>query len=611
VSDTETVGGTRREATMTDLDRHRRRILQGSGAVATGGVAGCSALSSDGEETGTGDTPATARSPQGLPAGAQSGLPTDALYAWGLSNPVYPLSEYEDVAAALNVALADMNAEMDYGGTIFLPPAGPQRISSGTVTIPAFGSNDMPAIVGPQGQGAQSGMVFRPTSDFPDASLFELETSGSDGNGLSLANFRVVDPDAVLSDAVFKFRNAARIVMNHVHVWTPGGAEYLLDMEESEGDTTDFLSLYDVNLTIGESGQTCARIAGGQLHVDHCDIGGGGPDRTFQPDTTALAFTGAAGGFLNVYMHKVERGIHLVGKDASGSPEPGRGNVFGFRTERPGQEVRHPVVNEGWHGVTFLPMNVPHAQFRHSLDLGVDTEWVTEAVRSHPQTQLAGGGTGVPNPPFRTRGSVSTENGAVTLRASGNQAAVVDSGGNYPLVSLREKDEKSGGLSERKPTLRAKVDPATGDGAITRVGLAANQWDDWIGVAYDGTEGEYWLRAVRNGELIAAESAGFGPGDGIGDLVTIAHGPATVVRPENPQSHGPEGFASEDGGTILSAAIHQVGAGPQPGTAWITPTIDDQFDGCEPVYALENTAGGTRSARIYEGDVEYTRSRVG
>jgi hypothetical protein len=546
-------------------------------------------------------------------SGHASALPTDALYVRGLSNPVYPLREYEDVAAAINVALEDMNAELDYGTTIFLPPAGTQRIDSGTITIPAFGRNRMPTILGPQGQGAQSGLVLRPTSAFSDASLFRLDTSGSDGVGLSLGNFRVVDPDAVLSDAVFEFRNAARIVMQHVHVWTGGGAEYLLDMEESEGDTTDFLSLYDVNLTVGESGQTCARIAAGQLHVDHCDIGGGGPNRTFQPDTTGLALTGAAGGFLNVYLHKLERGIHLVGQDATGAPEPGRGNVFGFRAERPGNEVRHPVVNEGWHGTTFVPMNIPHGQYRHSLDLGFDTEWVTEAVRTHPQTELAGGGTGVPNPPFRTRGDVSTRDGAVVLRASGGDEAVLDNGGNPPIVSLRPKSESprslSGGLSERKPTLRAKVDPATGDGAITRVGLAANQWEDWIGVVYDADAG-YRLRAVRDGETVADEVAGFQAG-GIGDLLTIAHGPATVVRPANQQSSGSADFAKEDGGTIVSAAVHQVGQGPKPGIASMTARIDDQFAGVEPVYALENTAGGTRRTRIYDGDVEYARSRVG
>jgi hypothetical protein len=558
----------------------------------------------DDESQDLDDTPTTQRaSPSATPVGARAALPTNAVYAWGLDDPTYPLTEYEDLAAAVNAALRDMNAELSAGAPIYLPPIdGTHTITSGAIDVPPFGKSKQPAIVGPNAQSANETLKVAIGESFPDDSFLRLDAEGPSGNGFTFSGVAIRDANGVLSTAVIDIKNAARSVLTHLDIWANGGARRVIDLHEDQGDTIDFANLHDVNLKITSSGQTCLRCSAGQVWMTHADVGSTGDNLTFTDDTTGIEMVGASGAFITAYLHKLERGIHLVDTNETVDPGGGRGNYFLFRCERPGQEVRHPFYNEGWHGTTVVPINSPQGQYRHSLDTGTDTRWVTDAAPTHPGAAIGGGGAGLPST-YETTGDVRPVPGAVELRAEPGSEAVLDNDGVPLLTPVRDTERVASGLSERKPTLSLKVDPSDESGAITRFGLVEEPWSDWVGGVYDADEGAYHLRAVRDGSVVEDVDASL-PATGRGDLFTIAHGPATVRKPGETDDIT---RVRETEGTLVSVGMLALGGNPEATTSLVAE-IDSQFDGCEVAVGLENDGDGTRTSRLYEGRMVYARS---
>jgi hypothetical protein len=534
-------------------------------------------------------------------------LPTDAIYAYGLSDPVYPLENYEDLAAAVNKALADMG-QQSVGGTVFLPPIGDARIGSGKISIPPIGKFSQPAIVGPNHQAMATELTLKPRESFPDDTLIEHRSpSAGDGAGITLRGIFVADPNSVISNEFIKLVNNGRNVLSSISIWQnptrDGGADRLVDITETEGETQDFAYLTDLNLGWKSPGygMTGLRCSAGQVWMNHCNVGGGGTLHNHGAGDTAIQFTGATGALVSAYLKYVDRGIHLVDHRETVDPGAGRGNWIAIRAERPGAEVRHPVYNEGWHGVSILPLNAPERQYRTSVDLGYNTEWLSGAVHSHPQANIAGGGR-VPSK-VRTVGDVTTGPGTIRLRGSGDTSARIDNWGT-PLLTPRREAADTGGLSALKPKLQAQIDPATAAGAVTRVGLVDERWSDWVGVVYDARVDSYRLRAVQNGRTVVDREAGFGP-SGIGDMVTVSYGPPTIDTPGSLDER-----VSIDGGAMLSASVLASSGSPQR-TAFMTATNESQFDGVETVYALEAPSGTDAMAELYQGRLVYGNTYPG
>jgi hypothetical protein len=549
----------------------------------------------------------------------------NSVVAPGLSDPIYPVGEYEDLAAAMNAVLTDMKSELDYGTTMYLPNDGPYEVTSGKVTIPMFGVEDMgwdggPTIVG----GGEMASSIHVESSFPDDVFLDtpLEQDGTarTNHGLLLRNFRLMNKGGC--ETLVRLRNWALATLSNVNFISNDGVGLALTQPDS--GCPCFVNGYDLEFRV-KGGTGVKGEVSNMLWMTGCRVSGVG----------GVGFDIAAGA---VVLHADVAGVDtgtivrnpgtMQGDGTTaGVPETPLtsdemmygGNVIYQRTERPGQflpeephlGVQTPIDIRGAQGTTIFPIGTTGGTIRHSRDGGVDTEWMTGSWVRNPRVDIGGGGGRSLPDRFRVTGEASPAAGRDRLVAPARERARIDT---YNPVAGGET-----ALNKTSPAFRTEFRVPMQDGNArgeTRVGLVQSPgdtpWSDWAGVTLDGTASEpsFHLVVVREGDAILDFDTGIPPLPPKA-IVRISLGPRPFERVDDVPTGWESGNATPLEGEV-TVSMTQVSGGPgNHAAAWETARVPKQFDTIRPVYSLDNDTGRKIELDVIDGSLWRTRDSHG
>jgi hypothetical protein len=513
----------------------------------------------------------------------------DSVVVPGIEDPIFPLSEYADLAAAMNAALDAMGEFR--GKAMYLPYGGPYEVSSGKVTVPIFGPDQKytwdgaPTIVG---GGPRQASAIRVTEAFPDDVLIESTLGDREGDAkpannkaLRIEGLKVNDPDGALGDAVMSLPDRVQLSLENLSLRSTA-ADHLLEIPHP--GSGDFIAMHTIEFNFSAEEQTALAIAGNQVLATDLRFNG-----SSEPiPGTVGAFIGGGAVVLQGDFEGIETGVILGGSGPlpeRGSAPPdayaavdsnggeGEGARLGAvtalyqRTENPGVGVPTPIDIRGYDSAVVVPMNAPQRTVRHSRDGGCNTTWI---VGGREPRHFGGGGPSLPGW-LRGGSGVEPAPGRIELPADGSR---LDNGG-VPVAGGRLPPEATA------PQFRTEIRPPRGDdgGPVgrTRIGFVENRWSDWVGAVIDETTGAYQLTAVQDGSPVGAVDTGVRP---IGERevlkVTLGAGQATVAI----QTTGTAG-----------------------GKAWHTFELPAPFGPVQTTYAVED-ASADATLDVYDGTLE-------
>jgi hypothetical protein len=574
----------------------RRTVLAAGGAL--GGSAGCLGAG-DGEqspsavENAAGGGPRQRGETATLKGDTMAPRMNDSVVAPGLPDPVYPVSEHADLAAAMNAALQDMLSELDYAVPLYLPFGGTYKVNSGKVTIPTFGPDQKFSFRGPpviEGGGAWKATDIRLTSDFPDDVFLETaagdrqgDTKPANNAGLRIRGFRIFDPDGALSKAIIDLPDRPQVLLENLFLRTDGADRYLSipHSRPDGGGSGDFVTVRNVHFQVIDPGQTGFVCNGNQVWAHSLRVGGrdgGGVGCDIRAGAVVLHadYEGLEVGT------RLHHGVEESDLKPSDYPVEGqlgdaqqRGSVIFQRTERPGQGVVTPVDVRGFQGARIFPLNAPNKAVRHSRDGGIDTEWVLGSRQT--QLEFGGGGPSLP-PGVASQGTVQPAAGRIELQGD----ARLDNGGT-PVTGPFSPWRTA-------PIFSAHVTPPKDDEGTpvgqTRIGLVEDGWSDWVGVELAGTGSAYTLKAVQNGDEVGSVQSNVWATT-VSDVVKVAIG-----------------------GGEATVAVSAVGRGNNRSAAWETFELPSEFGTLETVFDVRD-AGSGRTLDVYDAQLRSGRPDSG